>query len=351
MTEVEATKWMTFTSPIVVSPAGTCGLLTVNGGLVIKIQQFGSSKSEIPKSLFKYNTQTDTFQPYFNTSFASAASTYVFDTEQQKLYIGSHNRKFDQIDIKTGKHITLSHKWNSIFFLVINNYVYGIDSPNCYWIGLVENDVISELLFQIVEPDCYMRKEVPLKNGSAIHIPSKNCILLFHCSYGDTIELWLFSLTTKQWMNIDHIYFKSDIDVVKAVLPSNEDYVILFRSYNSINSYKSNDIIVLDIKDENISNWKVKQCEISFPGVRDDYDLFVGVARTGNNFKNDVLVHGFVRNCFKMEKFEDLQLPPLSVMKLITTWCDMEIIHFMYDCETESHYGIHVTDILSSLYD
>eukprot|EP01084_Bolivina_argentea_P047322 87186_1 len=119
-------------------------------------------------------------------------------------------------------------------------------------------------------------------------------------------EIWIYKLTTQKWiqLQINNIFTRYDFG---AVLTSNERYVVLLggTKYDAdINDDKdTNDIFVLDMKDDN--NWKIKQCKIKCPYGGN----FIATITGGIDSKNGMLVNGFVKECFKLKEFKDLQLP------------------------------------------
>ena len=96
------------------------------------------------------------------------------------------------------------------------------------------------------------------------------------------------------------------------------------------------------MKDDN--DWKIKRSIISCPDVGR-----CRVVRSGGvDSKDEILVIGFIKQCFKMKEFKHLQVPPVYIMILIANRYSAEMIHWLKD---NNHYGIYLKDILLSLYD
>ncbi len=93
------------------------------------------------------------------------------------------------------------------------------------------------------------------------------------------------------------------------------------------------------MKDDN--NWKIKECKIKCPNKGE----FIGTRTGGVDSQNDVLVMGFVKECFK--EFNHIQFLPMDIISLICKlYIIPEMIHFMRENE---HYGIYLKHILASL--
>ena len=96
------------------------------------------------------------------------------------------------------------------------------------------------------------------------------------------------------------------------------------------------------MKDEN--NWKLRKCKIKCPYS----GKCCGVRTGGIDSKKDVLVNGFVKECFKMKEFKQLQLPPVYIVNIIVQWFSAEMIHFVkIQNDINNHCGIYLKDILS----
>eukprot|EP01084_Bolivina_argentea_P283613 485783_1 len=116
----------------------------------------------------------------------------------------------------------------------------------------------------------YYCKENKTVNMAKIYISSKKSILLiggFHKIYFyNTKELWMYSLLTQKCNQINNISLEGHS--FGFVLCSNERYIIIFGGYcdQDIKMDEiSDNIYVLDIKDNNNNNWKIKQSKIHCP--------------------------------------------------------------------------------------
>eukprot|EP01084_Bolivina_argentea_P123444 218763_1 len=129
----------------------------------------------------------------------------------------------------------------------------------------------------------------------------------------------------------------------------NERYVVLLggTKYNKDEqSHKAtDDIFVLDMKNDN--NWTIKQCTIKCPEVGN----FIATRTGGVDSKCEILAIGFVKECFKVKEFDDLQLPPTYIVSLVGKYYSGEMIHLMKKNKYCTwYYGIYLKEILSSMY-
>ena len=184
--------------------------------------------------------------------------------------------------------------------------------------------------------------------GSAIYIPSKQSIVVIG---GTKIEwklypdLWLFSLATQKCRKLKNIQFEGF--GFGAVLTSNERYIVLLGGANDTTDPAGEvyDIFVFDMKGSDDSKWKLKRSSIKCPAKG-----YCGAVRTGGiDSRDEILVIGFIKDCFKQKGFEHIQLPPLYIMKMIAQWYSAEMIHWLSWRDNAEHYGIYLKNILSAV--
>ena len=191
-----------------------------------------------------------------------------------------------------------------------------------------------------------------------IYVPSKQMMLMiggtmfdYSPIHGSThtaaIGIWKFCLNTQKWsklMDFDYKY-------VDSALSLNENYIIIAGGYEGhVFTTKSNKIFVLDLRDE--IAYKLKECKIELPKSGP-----CSIVRV--NMKHEILTIGWMRRLFRTKEFKDLILPPIYLLKMISSWYSQEIIHW-FDVwytrekyrnknETHSHQKIHLKYILSNL--
>merc|ERR1712228_82068 len=195
------------------------------------------------------------------------------------------------------------------------------------WIGHVslENESITCMHDALTSAD--NSETVSRRAGVAIYVPSKQLILLIG-GYDDVVgfppssDLWIFSLPTQKWRKTQNIQFEGYL--FGAVLTSNERYIVLLGGINDHKHYVD-DIFVLDIKNEDDSKWKLRKSTVKCPKIGRCKALRTG----GIDSKDDILINGFIKDCFKMKEFKNIQLPPSYIMKIISMWYDAEMIHWL----------------------
>ena len=174
---------------------------------------------------------------------------------------------------------------------------------------------------------CLQRPRVSDKYGAVFKSSNKSIILI-----GRDIEE--YSVTTEKWSGFEmNLSLRCDCG---TLLTSNQRYILVFGGW------KRNDILVVDMKNDN--EWEVKRSKICCPLAGECI-----VSRTGgDDSKDEILVIGFIRQCFESTEFDHLQLPPVYLMMIIVNKYSAEMVHWFQGTE---HRGIYLKDILRSLTD
>merc|ERR1712129_69926 len=108
-----------------------------------------------------------------------------------------------------------------------------------------------------------------------------------------------------------------------------------------------------DIRNHDDSKWTLNKSTIKFPCASDTYssDAYSSdgnAVRTGGvDSKDEILVIGFVNDCFKQKEFDNLQLPPAYIIEIIAEWYSAEMIHWI-ELDGDHHRGIYLKEILAS---
>ena len=219
--------------------------------------------------------------------------------------------------------------------------------------------------------------------GTAIHIPSKNAILLIGTAYEQDIhnweacgrervnhyKTWIGSLSSNgqcEWETLKN--HKKKMPRLNAVVTSDSKFVILSpvkvenveRTWFDRQSNRNMLFIkhpknwryihILDIE----SGYKWRRTEIEMPLPNwdmtegDNIDWAFGrqlMFRTGNGYQTDLKVHGFIRKLYRMQGFQNLSEIPVALIAMIRSFCSEELIHWANDT---SHFAIPLSDILSA---
>ena len=176
-----------------------------------------------------------------------------------------------------------------------------------------------------------------------IYVSSKQTIISF--MYKEDWEedtataVWTFNLRTKTWHQC-HTMKDRVFKIRNAVLTRNEKFVIIID--------KDNKFYVMDIRDD--IDYKLSECNIKPPLECP----IANMVRTGGAIQDEILVHGWIKKLFKTSKFHNMQLPPNYIMKLISNWYSIQLLHIIYNPDPickgcpQDHYAINVNDILSN---
>ena len=215
------------------------------------------------------------------------------------------------------------------YFLFIKDY-FHIFSSFEHWIIPVDPEALP---LKCATPHCVAA------HGQTIHVPSKEIILLIGGDRTLKRTLWIHSLKTNKWSSIENIF---DGYQFGAVLTSDQRYVVLlggWRRLHDDDEWHGTRISVMDLENE----WKIRESSIRLTASGQCY-----AAKTGGiGSKNDLLVAGYIRECFKTKEFVNMQLPPVCIMRIIAVKYDAELIHWINSDGT--HKGIYLEDLLLSL--
>ena len=266
----------------------------------------------------------------------------VCKTETNEVYLYDRARKeVDVINFKRKKRKVICKVPYGDNFIVIANQIYIINNVNDYCIGNIQRKRFVRV------HDTLSKHE--LTNGhrhKTVYVSSKQCILLLpnntnrYCATPPTKYPWTYCLKTQKWKQIRNVSFE-DLSHLEAVLTSNQRYVVIFAE----NASKRQTVSILDMKDD--SEWKIKKCNFNVP--KRAHNNWGFVLRTGGIDSHDeTLVIGFIRDSFEEKEFEDIQLPPMYLMKLVEEKYSAEIIHIVFR-DRRKRWLIYLKDILDSL--
>ena len=153
-----------------------------------------------------------------------------------------------------------------------------------------------------------------------------------------TIGIWKFCFKTKKWNKL----FDFNYPYVNATLSSNENYLIITGGYKNLEKIFKNKIFILDLINE--TKYKLKKCKIKTP--KPGRCMLVQM-----NVRYEILVIGWIKELFKTKEFKDLILPPIYLLKMISSWYDEEVLHWFGKEQNDvyNHQKIALKYILSNL--
>ena len=184
---------------------------------------------------------------------------------------------------------------------------------------------------------------------SLVHVPSKQMILMIGGSdihnydkrnYSEEdkrrrIGIWKFCLISQKWTKLQFVGTDFKQANVRCALSSNEDFVIIAGGWDNIME-ESDEIFVLDLRDNN--QYKLRKSEIKCPQKGK-----CGLVTLGGGIQDELLVIGWIKDLFKTINFKHLSLPPMYLIKLIQSWYNQEMIHWL---QPQEHYSIKLKDVL-----
>ena len=170
-----------------------------------------------------------------------------------------------------------------------------------------------------------------LHHFSLIHLKKRKELVIlggFDCDSFSRDTIYVYSLLSKEWKKLD-IKMPRKMFGFGYVITKDERYVIIMGG-NKENMQLTDAIYILDLR-----VMKFCKCKIRLP--------FEGCCRAvimGNETKNDLLVHGFVKN--EMNKYR--MNIPFALISLIAIWHLTEYI-YVVDYEYGTHWKVSVDEI------
>ena len=274
----------------------------------------------------------------------------VYDEIDEKLYLSGTDCSMAIVDINTKQCQSYSQ-----------THGYEIYDPSLVDTGteihIIEHDKYpSHVIFDkktklFSKPNYFFGEDkYCLGHQSAIYSSKLDTIFLFVPDYPFTTwpkkppsGLYTYSITNRKWNYIQTVHFGYHT-YYSAILLPDEQNIIISAANVFKKDCKSNIIYVLNISD--INNYKLYQSSIQLP-VFSSKNTFE-IVQTGNMPKAEILISAWIRNAFKSENFNDLQLPPHYIIILIREFYTQEEIHWITESTTtqNEHYVINIKHIL-----
>ena len=191
-----------------------------------------------------------------------------------------------------------------------------------------------------------------IDNTQIIYISLENILLLIGgrdpChGKNRNIGVWRYEFNNDSWFKIKYLSFP--LYGHSAILASNQECIIIDGGYLNSNNKISNIIYILNITNPN--KYFFKQCTILSPFINKLYTI-----QSTGGIKDIMLVNGWIKNTFKEDLFDDIELPPIYLMDFISTYYDKETIHcLLFDSVKNrkevkhDHVGVFLNDLILSL--
>eukprot|EP01083_Nonionella_stella_P130294 395394_1 len=290
--------------------------------------------------IYKYDISKDTFTKMmsFGASFECAAHDAAYDCDNQLIYTASQSG-LCTFDLKR----QLFHKIAEIdefgpFPSMINTkdnvHITGSDGRTF----VSKHFIFNKNSKQVTENHSF---EESLWGHAMIQISNKSIVIINKRS-----PSWY------EYLLNDNKWIKSDINPsikhaeFSVIVKSNNGQYIIFLGgqLNSLDS--TNAIYVYDVIGKCMSISSVKCPE--------ENKLYKGII-VCNEKADDLLTSGYIKECFNASQFENVQLLPRYIVKLIRQWISNEKVHLFSEtftiyssCSGSAHWKIQLDAILES---
>lgn len=252
--------------------------------------------------------------------------------------INLENKQHNVIDVKATK---------CVYMQVTDDKIHFFNDHNAHCIGSIAPNNKAFNIFHDTFDYKWKRTYSCSFDHPSVYVPSKSCIVLLGGGDDDIGAFkpfsWKYCLKTEKWSKIKNVLLECYGS--KAVLTSNQRYIIVcggWRKNNHGTASKSDAIYIIDMKNK---KWKLRKSKIRSPAKVPCKIVTTG----GVDSKGDILVIGYIRECFESKEFEQIQFPPTHIMMLIASFESSEMLHWIKlfdDNNGPAHFGIYLKDIL-----
>ena len=197
------------------------------------------------------------------------------------------------------------------------------------------------------------------KHTKLIYIQSRQIILLIGGYQQDgpnpfsaritPMGIQRFDLKINKWTKLKDLEFNY---CYSDGIQIGEDNVIIAAGkkidYNGTNTkmITCNEIFILNINDE--LNYRLIKHKLTMPNIGECHLVLMGGSR------DEILTIGWIKKLYKTKNFVNMELPPMSLQKMISEWYNQEMIHVFYNTRMDRkktkhncHYKINLKKILN----
>ena len=261
-----------------------------------------------------------------------------------KLLLNGNQTKIeDPLDCVTNKELNIFR--SKAAYILIGNILHiigGQDYNNHLTFDTFWGEIIEKSRFE----------HNFLQDSTALHVKSKNCILLIGGDSGDYYKskgvkqrrwsgIKRYDLTKETWSDV-RVSPAFNYSSVRAVLTSNERHII-------VTPYESKGkVMVIDI--DNDDEFKLKETNIPLP-----HQVIHDIVRLGDD-SAPLIVFGYMRQNWSSfdcrDGFESLDIFPLYLVEIVERYFNLEQLHWVARgsaCHNKStnHYSIAMNKILT----
>ena len=309
-----------------------------------------SANWAIESKFIKYNFREDKYESWemSRSKYDIGAIEFNIRVNDCIYYQASHGplivynmktTKWNKYPISTDKQKKKYHFWDSTYCKV-NNFIHIIgdreNNEHGVW-DLNKNEYKS--LDSINKP----KKAIIL--GGLIYIKKRQKLLLFGGCWEDdhwsstqaTDDILFYDIKQNKWA-MASIKLPIKMSSFGYVKTNDDKYLIIFGGIDECNYFLDN-IYILDL-----INMKINECKVKCP-VRGEFYAYIQF----DNIENNLIVNGYIRNCWKLKEFKSMINLPDVIIKLIQSYMHYnEIVHLFEQNEGE-HYKINIDLILDKL--
>eukprot|EP01084_Bolivina_argentea_P132319 233516_1 len=263
---------------------------------------------------------------------------YIFDLHGMDN--GDCNENVIIVDIKTKQitkksiNINYNVKTNTtqcLTTMTVNNKLHFIN----YEDKLNYKHLVFDANTQTLEEKCRFHVNADTNSNnlnynhcckSLIYVESRNILLLFGDRYNETCwfpEIWCYSIKMQTWTlwnigtNLNQFIFSN-----KCVLTKNEQYVVMIGIKQKVrkywkHAYKYEDILIFDL-----NVMRIRQSVVKYPNL----GHFSHIAITWDDNKRDLLISGYIQNCWQTLQMDQYILPA-EIIECISLFYSNEMLH------------------------
>lgn len=295
--------------------------------------------------IYKYNVNTNVWTrliEYDDTFKTSSQVVYAaYDPSNQLLFVSDGKTIFEfDLNSKSMKVLNEFAIRRCMSMICVDGILHLL-SANAWRVASVQSDD-NDYKHEVFNKDIGEFKEIhKIKEFDGnffklLHLKKKKNVILFDPNNGvmHTYQTW-----NNEWVpsKIKNEY--EPISNQAYVSTANEQHIIglsgvIRVSYPSVCGHY---ITMFDVRDKVLKTLKAK-CPVTTGLVR-------AVMMT-NEKRDEVMVYGFVNQCFESEEYQNIQRLPKYLIQLISQWISNEYIHLI-DQMTGNHWKIHIDEILN----
>ena len=312
-----ATRWKLLGNP---PNAKHNRLLSLNHNefLIVPQKALFTSKHECSDGIYKYSSIIGKWTKIIDypTNFRSTRHFSTIDPKNKIIYIGNGQSKLIKINLTTKSIniITINYvnlgKFPGILFANDNIHVIGGNDHNKHFIYNQPNQDF-DLLY-----DFDVKHQVP--SSFPLFLKTRKSIIATVWNRSnESVPVSVMEYKDNKWtdLNITNCQYLFHAHIIAT---TKEDYLIFMAGIDVKKEVFHQWIFVYDM-----NNKKLLKSMVEVP-TRDSMATI-----TRNEENEDLLTFGFVRKCYKLSKFRNIQFMPFYLIKLIRKWICYETVHLI----------------------